>query len=167
MNGIKNKTIRGKKFSSLEQAYIAGLVDGEGCINIYRINTKKVPKWILSISIYNCDFNILNWLYKRRGGYLQKRGKRKKKWKQNYAWKISANDAMEFLQDIKKYLRIKKRQAELAIKFQTKQSRRLRGYSRIKGTPKKIMQFRINAWLQMKKLNSEKTSPAETERNDA
>ena len=55
MNGVRNKAIRGKKLNKIELAYIAGLVDGEGCINIYRIDTdysrnkekRLVPKFVL------------------------------------------------------------------------------------------------------------------------
>src|SRR3990167_475151 len=103
MNGKKNGTIRGKKVLLKDLIYTAGLFDGEGCVNIYRINTeytkkkegRKVPKWVLSATIYNCDFEVINWLHESFGGYLQKRTRNNPKWRQNYAWKITANIAMD------------------------------------------------------------------------
>lgn len=136
-------------------AYIAGLLDGEGCINIYKITTdyirqkekRKVPKFVLSVTIYNCDYAVLLWLYRQFGGYLQTRSKRSEKWKDAYAWKLSANVASDFLESIKRYLRIKKRQAGLAIQFQENQSR----FHRFKkgkpaGMSKKDFDFRERCW---------------------
>lgn len=162
MNGKRNEAIRGKKVLLEDLIYIAGLFDGEGCVNIYQINTdymkqkerRKVPKWVLSVTIYNCDFEIINWLYESFGGYLQRRVRNNPKWRQNYAWKLSANKALEFLKRIEPYLRIKKEQALTAIEFQENQSR----FNQTKkgkpiGMSEKDMKFREDCWLKIKALN--------------
>lgn len=165
-----NKITRGKKLSSLEKAYIAGLLDGEGCINIYRINTdytkgkekRLYPKYILSVTIYNSHFETIKWLHDTLGGYLQTRTSKNEKWRVNYAWRICANVAMAFLKEVKPYMRIKTNQANLAIKFQQKQSR---FHKEKKGTDCGLSEdghtFRENCWLELKRLNH-LISPAET-----
>jgi len=176
----KDKAIRGKKLPKIELAYIAGLLDGEGCINIYRINTpyiRKVekrlqPKWVLSVSIYNTHYETIKWLYDNFGGYLQSRHRYKKpeqiengKWKPSYAWKLAANKANDFLKRIVKYLRIKKEQVELAIKFQDNlcQFHRTKKVNKLSGAD---IEFREKCWLQMKMLNQKGVSPAENKRKD-
>ena len=53
-------TTRRKILSEIELAYIGGLFDGEGCVNIYRA---KCPnnryRYELSSTIYNCDKDII------------------------------------------------------------------------------------------------------------
>lgn len=170
---MKNNTIiRGKKLSQYDLAYIAGLFDGEGCVNIYKIDTKhtkitgrrKNPRWELSTTIYNCDYKIIKWLYDNYGGYLQHRGRKNPKWKKSYAWKMSSNQAISFLKGIKKYLRIKEKQTELAIKFQ---QYRIRKKNKFATLTKKDVKFHEYCWLKMKKLNQRgEILPAETKRKD-
>jgi hypothetical protein len=172
MIGKRNKATRGKKSSSLEKAYIAGLLDGEGCINIYRINTKRIeeiegrknPKYILSVTIYNCHYGVIKWLHEQYGGYLQTRYRNPKTWRTNYAWKVSANIALDFLKEVQKYMKIKSEQAKIAIKFQEKQSR-FHKEKKTQGLSSEEHAFREECWLELKRLN-QLISPAETKSED-
>ena len=60
------KTTRGKP---IELAYIAGFVDGEGCIGIYKRNYSNKPNWApryyTQVFIVNTDKNILKWVIER------------------------------------------------------------------------------------------------------
>lgn len=161
MKGIKNETIKGK-VSEKEIIYIAGLFDGEGCVNIYKIDTdytrnkekRKVPKWVLSTTIYNCHYETIKWLYDSFGGYLQTRNRNPKTWRTNYAWKLTANSSMEFLKRVLPYLKIKQKQAQVAIKFQANQSRFHKEKKR-KGVEmtEEGRKFREKCWLEIKSLN--------------
>jgi len=170
---------RGKKLIPEEIAYIAGLFDGEGCVNIYKIDTpktyaggerKKYPRYELTTSIYNCNKDVLSWLHETFGGYLQTRHRYKKpeqvelgKWKKSYAWKLSANQAKMFLEMIVANMRIKKQQAQLAIEFQTARSKKRNRCNPI--TPQENNLFR-KCWEQMKELNQKGALPATTKRGD-
>lgn len=131
---IKSNTmiIRGKESLTIEDLnYIAGFFDGEGNINIYKVDTKNnttvqrriTPKFELTVSLYNTDKDVMDWLYSIFGGYFQIRNRynnknHKKIWKESYCVRLSSNKAIEFLEIIHPYLKVKKQQAEIAIKFQ-------------------------------------------------
>lgn len=108
-----------------EVAYIAGLFDGEGNINIYKVErtSSKGPVYDLTIAIYSTNREVIDWLYGLFGGYVQtknhlKNSGYKSHWKECYSWRLSSNQAQDFLRLVYPYLRIKKSQADIAIEFQ-------------------------------------------------
>lgn len=128
-------TTRGKNLNSTDIAYLAGLFDGEGNINIYQLKAGKSGRvtnsYELSVAIYNTHRPVIDWLYENFGGYVQtksygKTNSFKSHWKDNYTWKIGANKALEFLEMVRPFLRIKDQQADVAIKFQFAKSHRKR-----------------------------------------
>lgn len=158
--------IRGKKtFEALtieEVNYIAGFFDGEGNINIYKIDTennRKVhqlrnPKYELSVAFYNTDKEIMEWLHSVFGGYLQTRNrdnspKRDKEWKENYCVRMTSNQALEFIRLVYPYLRIKKKQADVAIAFQEV---KLKKISRFAKVTSEQLAFFESSYLQLRKL---------------
>lgn len=111
----------------VDLAYIAGIFDGEGCICLRRAKKKGVA---LDISVVNTNEWLMQWLKFALGGNfypVQKEGRRNKNWKPCWRWTISSNRALDCLKLLYPYLRLKKPQAELAIKFQ--EARRGSGYS--------------------------------------
>ncbi len=95
-------------------AYIAGIIDGEGSITMGYCNKSLVAK----VTVVNTKEWLLQWLRMAFGGSVHlKTEKRGKDWKPCYMWSIGARGALEFLQSIYPYLRLKKPQAEVAIKF--------------------------------------------------
>lgn len=158
--------IRGKKtFEALtieEISYIAGFFDGEGNINIYKIDTdnntnvqqRKCPKYELTVAIYNTDKEIMDWLHSVFGGYLQVRNSKnttnhKQEWKESYTQKLTSNQALEFLNLVYPYLRVKKKQAEVAMKFQEVKLRKTSRFAKI--TPEQLVFFE-SSYLQLRKL---------------
>lgn len=98
-----------------EVAYIAGLFDGEGNINIYKVErtSSKGPVYDLTIAIYSTNREVIDWLYGLFGGYVQtknhlKNSGYKSHWKECYSWRLSSNQAQDFLRLVYPYLRIKK-----------------------------------------------------------
>jgi len=57
---------------SHEVAYTAGFFDGEGCVNIVRYLQRGRSYHTLQIVFTNTDFQALEWLRQRWGGYLSK-----------------------------------------------------------------------------------------------
>ncbi len=103
----------------VELAYIAGLLDGEGCITIVKGHHKRLhsnwsPEYALRISVTNQFIPALEYIKSATGlGSIHRdRGK-------TFKWLISCQQAMEFLKVLKPHLLIKAKQADVAIKFQS------------------------------------------------
>lgn len=155
--------IRGK-LSKEEKAYIAGLFDGEGHVFITEDKRPnyKTSLHILRTGVTNTHKETIEWLFSKFPTTLSKRVRHKEhpKWKPCYFWEASSNLAKDFLETILPYLRIKKRQAELAIEFQTQwQDRRYlrdkRGW--IQKTPEAIYSKRVWYKEEISRLNREKS----------
>ena len=87
-------------------AYVAGLFDGEGCVNFTKCRNIKIPR----VCITNTNLEILESLQKSFGGFIQKGYRPQKHWKQSYHWTISNAKACEFLTKIYAWVCIKKEQ---------------------------------------------------------
>jgi len=100
-------------------AYTAGIVDGEGCIRIYKSSRKghKYLDYVLRVDVTNTEIWLCQWLRFAFGGTVHKHGSLPH-CKLCWSWVIQAKAAGEFLQLILPYLNIKRPQAELGIKFQ-------------------------------------------------
>ena len=101
-------------------AYVAGIIDGEGWICIKNTKTSASVK----VGVGNTNEWLICWLQFSFGGSVCV----KKKWianqKQQWGWDLSTRQASEFLKLILPYLRIKRPQAELALKFQARRKYR-------------------------------------------
>ncbi len=103
----------------VELAYIAGLLDGEGCITIVKGHHRRLhpnwsPEYALRISVTNQFIPALEYLKFATGlGSIHRdRGK-------TFKWHLNCQQAMEFLKVLKPHLLIKAKQADVAIKFQS------------------------------------------------
>jgi hypothetical protein len=97
--------------SEVEKSYLAGIVDGEGTIGLWRHhkNETQTP----NVTVANNSLELLEWIKARVGGTIISKKKRLAHHSDSYAWSIRQNRAIEFLNDIKEYLIIKRPQAEL------------------------------------------------------
>lgn len=99
-----------------DNAYAAGVVDGEGCI---QINATPKHTW-LAISVANSDPRVCVWLAERYGGKVHQDKPRVRNGKPTrvmYSWQVGSATAGEFLKAIHPYLVIKKEQADIALAF--------------------------------------------------
>jgi hypothetical protein len=104
--------------SESEKGYIAGIVDGEGCIRLSRhktIGKNKSHIYHIQVTISNTSSQLLDWLENKIPGIAyHRKTSQNPKWKDCYSWVIAGNRrAIIFLKEIKPYLVIKKKQAEL------------------------------------------------------
>lgn len=110
-----------KTVSEIELAYCAGIWDGEGCFCIGYSPVKlrrKSEYWFLVASICMTDPQPLRKLSKLFGGNLHcyaRKGVHKSVWE----WKLWSRRAANFALALLPYLTVKKKQARLAIKFQS------------------------------------------------
>ena len=105
-------------------AYTAGIIDGEGCIGIYKHpsqSSKDKIRYTLTITVAMTNEWTIQWLRFAYGGSVksQQRPLRKRVW----IWTVEAQQALVFLKLISPYLHLKHPQAELAIKFQENKKR--------------------------------------------
>jgi hypothetical protein len=138
-----------------EKAYLAGFIDGEGCISIVKQTKKESrnPYYRLSLIVSQTNYEFL-----QHWQQLVGIGKMNEKMYQTMAsehcarawdWRVSTGDAAELLESLLPYLRIKKTEAEIAIKFQ-------RGFQRSSGigwqVPAEVIAEREAIYQQMHEL---------------
>lgn len=113
-----------RELTTAEVGYLAGLVDGEGCISILRMQMKRGKRtylhFALQIRIANTQIRLVEWIRDRVGGKLYAqtyvtriRGNRKQAWH----WHLGGYEASAFLRLVRPYLVIKGDQVDLALEF--------------------------------------------------
>lgn len=129
-------------------AYLAGIIDGEGTIYI---GFDKTRGYHLRFYVVNTDKRLIDWLKTTFGGSVYSRKSLKNpNWRRKYEW-INVNPE-DMLPEILPFLKIKKEQAMLAIKFRktfVKKKHRLTEETKL---------LRAECYKQMKKLNNGHTS---------
>lgn len=93
--------------------YIAGIVDGEGCIYMSKRVRNKRAEYIVNVSVGNTYKPLLDSMEKQFRGHVGKAHKGTNA--PVYYWRATGKTAYEFLQSIQKYSTIKRKQIDLAI----------------------------------------------------
>lgn len=113
-----------KEVSISEAAWMAGFVDGEGCLTICKQVRKNrpSPSHRAFVTVTNTNMKSMDIFVENYGGQLRAvRENRKDKmgvnWADAYAWYCPVSSCRKFLTDIIPYLRIKGPQADLLIRF--------------------------------------------------
>lgn len=91
-----------------ERAYLAGILDGEGCISASK------PPIHISVQVSNTDLPLLEWLAENFGGSITLK---KQPGKTAYVWQRKARSTKPLLEAALPYLRVKRKQAVLALNF--------------------------------------------------
>lgn len=112
------------KISERDLGYIAGIVDGEGCITIVKqapnkLRKEKNSRYGIVCQVANTDKRLIDWLHDCFGGSIRITEKREK-WRTAWTWAIRSTQAFKFLKLIRDYSLIKQNQIDLVIEFQTK-----------------------------------------------
>jgi len=113
------KITRGKLITN---AYLAGIIDGEGSIFICRIHNKRSGNiWYrleLSCGMTSPEaIGLLRTFNPRLKQYIYIKG-RKKGYKDVYQWKATGETGLRVIESLIPYMLVKKRQAKLAVEFQ-------------------------------------------------
>lgn len=119
------------RLSERDLGYIAGIIDGEGCIYIDRFKDKRKThgryQHVLRIKVAMTDFIVPLFFYEAFGGSYRRyqyNGESKTQSKDTHIWGIGGDKAKKILELIWPYLKIKRKQAEVGILFETKKQRR-------------------------------------------
>jgi len=100
--------------SKLTAAYVAGLLDGEGSLEIRRDNRKHEAR----IRVCLTNKELIDWLYNSFGGYLSERKFNDNRWNDAYVWCIKGTKKVSpFIEKVYPYLKIKKEHAGVIKRF--------------------------------------------------
>lgn len=116
--------------SETDKAYIAGIIDGDGCISIARSPQRhrphtKFPYYQLRIVVAMTDKKTIDFLVGKTHGYYLFI-KRKKPNKPVHLWQITTGVAENLLKQIKPYLITKAEHVKVALAFRKLKDARLR-----------------------------------------
>lgn len=107
-----------KMLSSADAAYLAGIIDGEGCIGVSRTSYNRGLQ--LELAIGNTDVRLMDWLLDKVGiGWKYVYQPKMPRAKLSYRWAVSGGAAAMLLVQVLPYLVIKRDQALLAMEFQS------------------------------------------------
>lgn len=95
-----------------DKAYIAGILDGEGCITVYLYPSGSIKPQVM---IANTNLPLLQWIQSFYGGAISKHTNYNENAKQCYRLQLFGFRALPILRDSYKYLRIKKLQADMLL----------------------------------------------------
>jgi len=105
-----------KQYKELKLAYTAGFIDGEGFIGLVKENRTiprgKSKQYTLRVAVGQQDGEIMDWLVGNFGGYIHN-----VKRDNSYMWQLTTKKAYYFLKEIEPFLKYKRSQARLAIRF--------------------------------------------------
>ena len=111
--------------TDLDAAYMAGFFDGEGCVSIVKHTNRKRrsnPVYVLRVDIDNTDPGVIEFVKAFAGDFGSAFLKRKATvfpaHMAVYSFRCHSYEAYHFLRLIYPYVRVKRKQVELAFRFQ-------------------------------------------------
>jgi len=104
-----------KPLTEIEKAYLAGLVDGEGCLNISVRQSEAGHSPFISCRLFVAGTYapLADWLLNHVGGHVNwvVRSKPRVGWKSEFIWKVGGLAALELAELLLPYLVVKRQQA--------------------------------------------------------
>jgi hypothetical protein len=100
-------------------AYLAGVIDSDGCITIKRRRVKTAAQWNMQASIFvrQITDEAVTLLADTFGGRINKRPSGTPGGRDLYHWELDRIKAVAAAKKLLPYLRIKRRQAQILIEF--------------------------------------------------
>jgi len=128
-------------------AYLAGLFDAEGCIGVHLLKQKarRQPLHRLFCNVAMTEREGPEMFLERFGGEVQKPERRKGR-QPMHRWRIDANKAANFLEELRPFMRVKHQQADLALELQS-------GWVRSNPTTREELARRERIRQEISKLN--------------
>ena len=130
-----------------DAAYIAGFIDGEGCIGIAAHNKpgnaggadRRTPHYRLVVSVTNRDLAVLRWIHERIGGSIFEKRRARSNWAPAFELRVTNRAAVgRLLRSIHPFVKVKRSQAELGLAFLALGLARLTFAARGKTWPRRV-----------------------------
>lgn len=120
MRYTRNKQI--KVLSDVQAAYLAGIIDGEGCITITKATHKKAGRlgycYRPVLHVANTHVNVMVLLQRQTGlGRARKFDDARPNRKERWQWMIWSQQAAQIVRRVLPFLIIKKKQAMIFLRF--------------------------------------------------
>jgi hypothetical protein len=132
-----------------ELAYLAGLLDGEGCFCLHNFGTHRFG---CSLMVANTDPRMTEWIRQRFGGTVHPEIKGSK-WKPCYRWKASAKDLDKIISAVLPFLVIKRDRAELILAYRRTLNPSIAGHRSGDITSREVKAERFAIHSQLSALN--------------
>ncbi len=139
-------------------AYIAGILDADGCFMISKHNRERnwAPTYMPSVKIAMIEFEAINFIMEQGYGKYNIDGARKDRpnSKPIYHWYLrSRKNVVPFLNEVIPYLKIKKNRAKFLLEF-------CHGFTPYisKGVPLKELNYREESYVKMREFNGNKVA---------
>ena len=100
--------------TDLEKGYIAGLIDGEGSISLYRDHASQKFRYP-AVEITSTTLPMLEMVKNIAGGSISKQKVYKSTYKQSWHYQVKSNKAIALLEEIKDYLLEPKKKARAEL----------------------------------------------------
>lgn len=116
--------------TEVECAYLAGLMDGEGSLTITEHCRSDRPGYIrrnVRVQIYNTNRELLIGIQQVFGGKLYCVRRDCEKWKDQYVLTWAEAQITQVLECVWPYLRLKKTQADILLRYQATKMRTIDG----------------------------------------
>lgn len=116
------KSLVVKKYRATDLAYLAGIIDGEGCIKIAKAKSRHTgrPQHWLQLEVSQKDGRLMSWIHNNFGGKVIEVSKNTSI--QHYRWTLLENQAIAIIKEVLPFLTVKKEQAKIAIMFQSRKA---------------------------------------------
>jgi hypothetical protein len=102
---------------TMNAAYVAGLIDGEGCIHL-DVTRGLYYRARVTVGMTEPALFLLQELQQEWGGTLYQFRKSTQRWAAAWTWHLTGEPAAAVLREIQPYLRLKCEQAQLAIELE-------------------------------------------------
>lgn len=102
-----------------QAAYIAGIMDGEGCFLIEKFATFKSPigfQYRSSVQVTMCEYDTIKWIADLTDRHIQRKTLKSGRTAYCVVWRNGL--AVKFIQQILPYLQGKREQAEILIHYE-------------------------------------------------
>lgn len=116
------KATRGKlSLRATEKAYLAGVIDSDGCISISKMKARTHgatnARYVLTINVVNTSETLMRWLVERFGGRYKVRRRASEKHRATFDWWFNNAKAADLLKTIERHLLVKGEQAAVGIEL--------------------------------------------------
>jgi hypothetical protein len=104
--------------NALNDAYAAGLIDGEGCIGIQESAGQRVYSVRVDVGMTTKAMSVLTRLHRQYGGTLRRNRAQTDRWDAAEMWSVFGFAAAALLRRVEPYLILKAEQAQIALRVE-------------------------------------------------
>jgi hypothetical protein len=167
MPHFKHTDFKPREYNPLHLAYLAGIIDGEGCIHIgyYFNKSQKRSTYHTLIQVTSTDKPLIEWLFQHFEGKaaLYTKAQTPKNSRQTpFVWKVTGETLTHICRMVLPYMISKKDQIEIMLKMRSTfhdQHEPKKGQQGIQSMSQELIDYRHSLMLQLRELHCRKGSP--------